>query len=157
VGSRAVRLMGSELKGDNAEGVDDVDLVFVDERLSYIKVNFNGAMRWDNAEDFFARMSETLGLPKPSVDEQGRGSNQRNQKYTFECRTFSVTFSYSFGVSPSVAISNTLAQKLVGTRRENSDEGDVRKINITPSSGPAGQPQPRPRDPQPTDNPLPPE
>jgi hypothetical protein len=156
VGSRAVRLQGSELKGDNAEGVDDVDLVFVDERLTYIKVNFNGAMRWDNAEDFFARMSETLGLPKPSLDDRGRGSNQRNQKYTFECRTFSVTFSYSFGVTPSVAISNTAAQRLVGTRRENSDEGDIKSISITPRSG-TGQPQPRPRDPQPTDNPLPPE
>ncbi len=156
VGSRAVRIEGSELKGDKAEGVDDVDLIFVDERLAYIKVNFNGAMRWDSAEDFFARMSETLGLPKPSGEERGRGSNQRNQKYTFECRAFAVTFSYSFGVSPSVAISNTAAQKLVGTRRDKTDEGDVRTINITPSSG-TGQPRPRPRDPQPTDNPLPPE
>lgn len=156
VGSRAVRLQGSELKGDNAEGVDDVDLVFVDERLSYVKVNFNSAMRWDSAEDFFARMSETLGLPKPSAEESVRGSNQRNQKYTFECRTFSVTFSYAFGVSPSVAISNTVAQRLVGTRRENSDEGEIKRINITPKSG-TGEPQPRPRDPQPTDNPLPPE
>src|ERR671938_1774113 len=68
VGSRAVRLQGSELKGDNAEGVDDVDLVFVDDRLAHIKVNFNSAMRWDSASDFFARMSETLGLPKPSVE-----------------------------------------------------------------------------------------
>ncbi|MCA1558127.1 MAG: hypothetical protein LC731_06260, partial [Acidobacteria bacterium] len=81
VGSRAVRLQGAELKGDNAEGVDDVDLIFVDDRLANIKVNFNSGMRWDSATDFFTRMSETLGLPKPSAEE-ARGSNQRNQKHT---------------------------------------------------------------------------
>jgi hypothetical protein len=131
VGSRGVRLQGSELKGENADGVDDVDLVFVDERLASIKVNFNSAMRWDSASDFFTRMSETLGLPKPAGDE-ARGSNQRNQKYTVECSAFSVTLAYSFGVTPSVAISDTQAQKKVVGRREKSDEGDIRTINITP-------------------------
>lgn len=134
VGSRAVRLEGAELKGDNAEGVDDVDLVFVDDRLANIKVKFNSGMHWDSATDFFTRMSETLGLPKPS-EESGRGSNQRNQKYTVECASFAVTLAYSFGVSPSVAISDTLAQKKVGDRRANTDEGDVRKINVTPRTG----------------------
>ena len=139
VGSRAVRILGSELKGDNAEGVDDVDLVFVDDRLANIKVNFNSAMRWDSASDFFTRMSETLGLPKPS-GEEARGANQRNQKYTVECASFSVTLAYSFGVSPSVAISDTLAQKKVGDRREKSDEGEIRTITISPG---------RPRQPPP--------
>jgi hypothetical protein len=135
VGSRAIRIEGSELKGDNAEGVDDVDLVFVDERLANIKVKFNSAIRWDSASDFFERMSETLGLPKPSDDAGSRGSNQRNQKYTVECDTFAVTLAYSFGVSPSVSVSDTLAQRKVGDRREKTDEGDVRKINISPRSG----------------------
>ncbi len=139
VGSRAVRIEGSELKGDNAEGVDDVDLVFVDERLAYIKVNFNSAVRFDSASDFFTRMSETLGLPKPT-EEAGRGSNQRNQKYTVECRAFSVTLAYSFGVSPSVAVTDTLAEKKVGDRRAKTDEGDVRTINITPAGRPPRQP-----------------
>lgn len=141
VGSRAIRIQGSELKGDNAEGVDDVDLVFVDERLANIKVNFNSAMRWDSATDFFTRMSETLGLPKPGeADAAGRGANQRNQKYTVECAGFSVTLAYSFGVTPSVAISDTLAQRRVGDRRANSDEGDVRSITISP-----GKPKQPPR------------
>ncbi|HEY0324321.1 MAG TPA: hypothetical protein VGC66_25465 [Pyrinomonadaceae bacterium] len=133
VGSRAVRIQGAELKGNNAEGVDDVDLVFVDDRLSNIKVNFNSGMRWDSASDFFTRMSETLGLPKPAgEDSSTRGSNQRNQKYTVECASFSVTLAYSFGVSPSVAISDTLAQKKVGDRRANTDEGEIRNITISP-------------------------
>lgn len=131
VGSRAVRLQGSELKGDNAEGVDDVDLVFVDDRLANIKVNFNSGMRWDSASDFFTRMSETLGLPKPS-GEESRGSNQRNQKHTVECAAFSVTLAYSFGVTPSVAISDTLAQRKVGDRRERNPDGEVRTIDLTP-------------------------
>lgn len=149
VGSRAVRIEGSELKGDNAEGVDDVDLVFVDDRLAYVKVNFNSGMHWDSATDFFTRMSETLGLPKPSTEADGRGANQRNQKYTFECATFSVTFAYSFGVSPSVAISDTRAQKLVGDRREKTDEGEIKTMRISPNitgRRPQGQPNP----PQPT-------
>lgn len=131
VGSRAVRLQGSELKGDNAEGVDDVDLVFVDERLANIKVNFNSGMRWDSAQDFFTRMSETLGLPKPVIEES-RGSNQRNQKHMVECATFSVTLAYAFGVTPSVVISDMAAQRKVGDRREKTDEGDVRTITISP-------------------------
>jgi hypothetical protein len=134
VGSRAIRIQGSELKGDNAEGVDDVDLVFVDERLANIKVNFNSGMRWDSATDFFTRMSETLGLPKPSGEAEARGSNQRNQKYTIECGTFAVTLAYSFGVSPSVTVADTLAQKKVGDRRDKTDEGDVRKITISPGT-----------------------
>jgi hypothetical protein len=141
VGSRAVRIQGSELKGDNAEGVDDVDLIFVDERLANIKVNFNSGMRWDSASDFFTRMSETLGLPKPSGDEQGRGSNQRNQKYTVECASFSVTLAYSFGVTPSVAISDTLAQRKVGDRREKTDEGEIRSITISPGRPPRQPPK----------------
>lgn len=148
VGSRAIRIEGSELKGDNAEGVDDVDLVFVDDRLSFVKLNFNGGMHWDSAEDFFTRMSETLGLPKPSSDSGGRGSSQRNQKYTVECRAFSVTLAYAFGVSPSVAISDTLAQKAVGERRNKTDEGEIRTITVSPS--------PRPRQPPGTGNPQPP-
>jgi hypothetical protein len=141
VGSRAIRIQGSELKGDNAEGVDDVDLVFVDERLANIKINFNSGMRWDSAQDFFGRMSETLGLPKPAADAEARGSNQRNQKYTVECGAFSVTLAYSFGVSPYVSVSDTLAQRKVGDRREKTDEGDVRKITVTPRTG---NPQPPP-------------
>lgn len=135
VGSRAIRIQGSELKGDNAEGVDDVDLVFVDDRLASVKVNFNSAMRWDNAQDFFTRMSESLGLPKP-VDTEQAASSQRNQKYVFECTAFSVTLAYAFGVSPSVAIADVLALKGVGQRREKTDEGEIREIRINPGRPP---------------------
>lgn len=152
VGSRAVRLQGSELKGDNAEGVDDVDLVFVDDRLSYFKVNFNSGMRFDSASDFFTKMSETLGIPKPSGEDQGRGSNQRNQKYTVECASFSVTLAYSFGVTPSVAITDTRAQKLVGERRENTDEGEIKSIRISPGTA---RPPRTPPPPMPPGNPQP--
>ena len=158
VGSRAVRILGSELKGDNAEGVDDVDLVFVDNRLSYVKVNFNSAMHWDSASDFFARMSETLGLPAPTGGAEGRGANQRNQKYTFECSTFSVTFAYSFGVTPSVAITDTRAEKLVDERRQKSNEGEMKTMTISPNitgRRPQGQPAPPPpTPPAPTPQPL---
>jgi len=132
VGSRAVRVLGSELKGDNAEGVDDVDLVFVDGRLASMKINFNSAMRWEGAEDFFARTSESLGIPKPAGGEVSSASNQRNQKYVVECQSFSVTLSYAFGVSPSVAITDTGAQKTVGERYEKNPDGEVREIYIGP-------------------------
>ena len=150
VGSRAVRILGSELKGDNAEGVDDVDLVFVDDRLANIKVNFNSGMHWDSAPDFFKRMSETLGLPQPPGEEE-RGSNQRNQKYTVECSSFSVTLAYAFGVTPSVAISDMTAQRKVGDRRERAGEGDVTTIDLTPGSR-----RTNPNPPPPTPSPQPP-
>lgn len=129
VGSRAVRVLGSELKGDNAEGVDDVDLVFVDDRLASMKINFNSAMRWEGAQDFFARTSESLGIPKPVGEE---ASNQRNQKYVFECQTFSVTLAYAFGVSPSVAITDMGAQRTIGERYEKNPDGETREIFISP-------------------------
>jgi hypothetical protein len=143
VKTRAVRISGAELKGENGEGVDDVDLTFADERLAIIRVTYNSAMRWDNSQDFFKRVSESMGLPVPSGTESQRGTRRGNERYIVECVGFNATLAYSFGVSPNVTLANSAAQKVVKERRAKEGEGDVRVINITPPGRPPKQPPPR--------------
>ncbi|HEX8847230.1 MAG TPA: hypothetical protein VF791_21480 [Pyrinomonadaceae bacterium] len=139
-GTQAVRLSGAELKDEYAEGIDEVNLTFVDKRLAIIKATYNGAVTWRNAEDFFKQVSEKLGLPQSSASAQTRGS-RGNEKYRFDCTDFAVTLAYSFGVSPSITIANTIAQKMVDERSERNPDGQIKEINVTPTMRP---PRPNP-------------
>jgi hypothetical protein len=141
LGSRAVNINASELKPEYAESVEGVYLGFVDDRLALIKVTYNGAERWNGSDDFFARESEGLGLPKPTGPHSLQGG-RGNQRYVVECGEFTATLAYSFGVSPSVAVSNTKAQKMVDRRVEKDDTG-TRKVNIG-IRGPGGTSTPQP-------------
>jgi hypothetical protein len=140
IGAQAVQILGSELKDEYAEGIDDVNLTFVDKRLAVIKATYNSAMTWRNAQDFFKQVSEKLGIPPGSASATTRGT-RGNEKYRFECANFAVTLAYSFGVSPSVTISNTAVQKLVDERSEKNPDGQIKTINITPTMRP---PRPNP-------------
>jgi hypothetical protein len=134
-GAQAVRISGAELKDEYAEGVDDMNLTFVDKRLAVIRLTYHsGAGNWLGAQDFFKQISEKLGLPQPSAPNStgGRGG----EKYRVDCLGFNVTLAYSFGVSPSVTIANTLAQKLVEERSEKNPDGEVKDIRITPPRPP---------------------
>ncbi|HEV2911791.1 MAG TPA: hypothetical protein VGX92_00625 [Pyrinomonadaceae bacterium] len=135
VGLRAVNVNASELKPEYGDSVEGVYLSFVDDRLAHIKVTYSSAERWNGSDDFFARESESMGLPKPSGPgslQGGRG----NEKYVVECREFTATLAYSFGVSPSVAVFNTKTQKIVD-RRQEKDDTRTKKINIG-IGGPGG-------------------
>lgn len=138
-GAQAVRISGTELKDEYAEGVDDVNLTFVDKRLAVIKLTYHsGAGNWLGATDFFKQLSEKLGLPQPSAANStgGRGG----EKYKADCIGFNVTLAYSFGVSPSVTISDAAAQKLVNQRSEQNPDGEVKDIRITPPRPPRSRP-----------------
>jgi hypothetical protein len=127
-GSQAVRLSAAELKEDVAEGIDEINLAFVDGKLALIKVTFNNVITWESAQDYLAKMSETLGLPKP-VPANTTG-DRGNEKYRFECTGFAIALAYSFGVSPNFTINDMAAQRVTDERLSN--EGDVRTINVTP-------------------------
>lgn len=129
-GSQAVRLSAAELKEELAEGIDEINLAFVDGKLAVIKVTFNNVVMWENAQDYLAKMSETLGLPKP-IPANTTG-DRGNEKYKFECTGFAVALAYSFGVSPNFTINDMAAQKVADGRL--SEEGDVRTINLTPNT-----------------------
>jgi hypothetical protein len=138
-GAEAVRISGAELKDEYAEGVDDVNLTFVDKRLAVIRVTYHsGAGNWLGARDFFKQLAEKLGLPQPSPQNSSGGRG--GEKYRAECAGFSVTLSYSFGVSPSVTIADAEAQKLVNERSEKNPDGEVKDIKITPPRPPRSQP-----------------
>jgi hypothetical protein len=135
-GAQAVRITGAELKDEYAEGVDDINLTFVDKRLAVIRLTYHsGAGGWFGAQDFFKQLSAKLGLPQPSAASTtaaGRGG----ERYRVDCAGFTVTLAYSFGVSPNVTIADAIAQKLVDERREKNPDGKVKEIRITPPRPP---------------------
>ena len=130
--SRTIRLLGSELKGESGEGVDDINLTFINNKLAVIKLTYNSAVSWEGSKDFFARVSESLGLPAPSGSDSSGAGRGRSEKYKIECTGFTVVLAYSFGISPNVTISDTAAQKLVDKRQEGDKE--IRDIRIGPAT-----------------------
>lgn len=136
-GAQAVRISGTELKDEYADGVDDLNLTFVDKRLAVIRLTYHsGAGGWFGAQDFFKQVSEKLGLPQPSAANSSGGRG--GEKYKVVCTGFSAEMAYSFGVSPNVTIADAAARKLVEERSEKNPDGEVKEIRITP---------PRPRRP----------
>jgi len=155
VKSSAVNISASELSEENGVGVENIYLTFVDERVAHIKVTYNSAMRWDGPQDFFARVSENLGLPKPAGTDSIYGSGG-NERYVISCSEFKAILAYAFGVSPNVTVSNTLARAVVDKRRDREDEQGARETQILPSirrPGRRGDPvppqtgEPHPREP----------
>ena len=138
-GAQAVRISGTELKDEYAEGVDDINLTFVDKRLAVIKLTYHsGAGNWLGAQDFFKQLAEKMNLPQPTAANStgGRGG----EKYRADCVDFNVTLAYSFGVSPSVTITDAAAQKLVNERSLQNPDGEVKEIRITPPRPPRSRP-----------------
>lgn len=153
-GARAVNVSAAELNEQvNAAGIESVYLSFVDDKLAHIKVTYNGASLWDGSQDFFARESVKLGLPKPSALEGSGG----NEKYAVKCEAFSAVLAYGFGVSPNIAISDTAARTLVDRRRAKDEMGvretKIRSLPRLPGQRPnplppdTGAPGPRPQPP----------
>ena len=137
IGAQTVRISGAELKDEYAEGIDDINLTLVDKKLAVFRATYHsGAGNWFGAKDFFKQLSEKLGLPQPTAaasSSSGRGG----EKYKVDCIGFNVTLAYSFGVSPSVTIADSLAQKLVEERNEKNPDGEVKDIRVTPPRPPA--------------------
>lgn len=144
IGAQTVRISGAELKDEYAEGIDDINLTFVDKRLAVFRATYHGgAGNWFGAKDFFKQLSETLGLPQPTAAATTSAASGRGgERYRVDCVGFNVTLNYSFGVSPSVTIADSAAQKLVEERSEKNPDGEVKDIRITPPRPPKGN---RPR------------
>ena len=154
VGSRAVNINGSELSPENGEGVENVYLTFVDERVAQIKVTYNSARRWDGPDDFLARESQSLGLPKPSAGQGTLQGSGGNEKYTVECGEFNATLAYAFGVSPNITVANSVARKLVDKRLNKQETGGREKRTTILPRLPAPPPDPappKPNDPHPNE------
>ena len=139
IGAQAVRLSGAELKDEFAEGVDDVNLTFVDKGLAVIRVAYHSGV-WFGAKDFFKQNSEKLGIPEPAATDTSR--DRGGERYKVDCVGFSATLAYSFGVSPNVTIADAEAQRLVEERREKNPDGEVKEIRITPPPGRRPRPNP---------------
>ena len=136
IGAQAVRISGAELKDEFAEGIDDINLTFVDKKLAVFRATYHsGAGNWLGAKDFFKQLSDKLGLPQPSGVDSSRGRG--GEKYRVECIGFNVTLAYSYGVSPNITIADSQAQKLVEERNEKNPDGEVKDIRITPPRPPA--------------------
>jgi hypothetical protein len=143
IGAQSFQILGSELKDEYSEGIDDINLTFVDKKLAVIKATYNAAMTWTSAQDFFKQVSAKLGVPQPSSSNPSRGRG--NEKYKVECAGFTVILAYAFGVSPNVTIYDTLAQKLVEERNAKDPDGDVKEIRMNPGRPPKTNPTPQTR------------
>ncbi|HKR02571.1 MAG TPA: hypothetical protein VJT09_17975 [Pyrinomonadaceae bacterium] len=144
IGAQTIRISGAELKDEYAEGIDDMNLTFVDKRLAMVRATYHtGAGSWFGAKDFFKQLAQKLGLPEPP-DAASSSSGRGGEKYRVDCTGFNVTLGYAFGVSPNVTIADATAQKLIDERSERNPDGDVRTINITPGGGRSRQPMPSP-------------
>ncbi|MGH9942301.1 MAG: hypothetical protein ACRD9R_08085 [Pyrinomonadaceae bacterium] len=132
--STAVRLSGAELKPETGEGIDDVNLSFVDGRLSFVRVSHHADALWSNSREFVERVSESLGLPKPG--NSPAAGNGGNDKYQINCNGFAVTLAYLYGVSPTVTMVDTAAQKVVDKRKEKQVETRKKTISPFPDSRP---------------------
>lgn len=129
IGAQALRLSGAELKDEFAEGVDDVNLTFVDKRLAVIRVAYHSGV-WFGAKDFYKQNTEKLGIPEPSSSNTSR--DRGGERYRVDCLGFSATLAYSFGVSPNVTVADAEAQKLVEQRAEQNPDGEVKEMRIGP-------------------------
>ena len=139
-GAQAVRISGAELKDEHADGIDDMNLTFLDKRLAVVRATYHsGAGNWLGGQDFFKQLSEKLGLPQASASNSSGGRG--GEKYRFACTGFNIILAYSFGVSPSVTIADAAAQKLIEERSEKNPDGEVKDIRIAP----VRRPQTRPR------------
>ena len=126
VGSSAVNIPAADLNPEAGDGIESVNLTFVDNRLSQIKVTYNSASQWDGVQDFFARESQRLSLPKPNGPDSLQGSGG-NEKYAVRCEAFTAVLAYAFGVSPNIIVSDVAARKTVDNRRE----AEGTKVNET--------------------------
>ncbi len=129
-GSHAMRISAAELKEDLAEGIDEINIAFVDGRLALIKVTFNGSDTWNNAQDFLLKTTETLGVPKPEATNTT--GDRGNEKYKIECTGFAVAMAYSFGVSPNLTINDMTAQRVADERLQK--QGEVKQVIISPQT-----------------------
>lgn len=134
IGVQAIQILGAELKDEYSEGIDVINLTFVDMKLAIIKATYNGVVTWMGSQDFFKQVSQKLALPQPSPGNTSRGRG--NEKYKLECTGFTAILAYSFGVSPSVTVYDTVAQKLVEGRAIQNPDGEVKDIRITPGRPP---------------------
>jgi hypothetical protein len=152
VGSSAVNIPAADLKDETIEGVESVSLTFLDNRVSQIKVTYNSASQWDGLQDFFARESAKLNLPKPSGPGALQGSGG-NEKYSVRCEGFTAVLAYAFGVSPNIVLSDTAARQKVDKRRDDEAvevrETKTRSLPL-PRRGtdPHPAPPPQPGDPR---------
>ena len=133
VGSSAVNVPAADLKPEAGEGIESVNLTFVDNRLSQIKVTYTSATQWDGLQDFFARESQKLSLPKPNGAGSLQGSGG-NEKYAVRCEGFTAVLAYAFGVSPNIMIADLAARKAVDVRREaeGTKVNETKRITVGP-------------------------
>jgi hypothetical protein len=136
IGTSVVNLSAAEIKLESDDAIESIALTFVESRLTVIKVTYNGDGQWSGAQDYFVKVSEKLGLPKPSAQDQSGVSNERGGRYTVECIKFKIALAYMFGVSPTITLSDKVAESDVDKRREKEEDNSAPKKRIRPGLPP---------------------
>lgn len=86
LGTTETTVYPSQLKSkDDAQGLQNVQLRFLDQRLTDIELRYDASTRWDGVEQFAAKVSESLQLPKMG---KGRFGFLNRRTRTLECGGF---------------------------------------------------------------------
>jgi hypothetical protein len=102
------------IKALDLEGVKRFSLEFLDDRLTYIEIEYDDSTKWENPESFAAKLSETMKLPDAWQNEHGRS--------ILKCAGFNIIASASSYGGPSVVIENPLAKEIREKRQKALEE-----------------------------------
>jgi hypothetical protein len=97
-------------------GVNRVDLVFLDEKVYSIYINYKGPY-WDNVDQFLAKLSETYDLPAAKAWQSSYSSDRK----TLRCNGFEIRAVAGSGET-SVQMINPQLQKIVDERQAEARE-----------------------------------
>jgi len=123
------------------DGVFTIYLRFFDSRISLIRIMYDGSTKWNTTDEFVARISESLGLPKSWQNESDRLSSgglfsprasvsPRGER-TLECEGFkaSAKFDYSLIMEeqPVLILEDTVSNQGAEKRRKEKEEKERRE------------------------------
>ncbi len=88
LGANETTIYPFQLKSkEDAQGLQHLRLSFLDRRLTDIELRYDGSTRWDGVDQFAAKISESLHLPKM---DKGRFGFLNRRARTLECGGFRV-------------------------------------------------------------------
>ena len=121
LGERTIRVLPSDLNAEASRGVLYIVLEFLDDKITSITVYYDGSVKWTSPQEFFLKVAEGLGIPKPEL------SDKSDDIYTLEhykvtCDGFAVDIDYGHGAMSSVRIYDLTASGIIDERRAKKEE-----------------------------------
>ncbi len=122
-GLRQLRFFDYELPEERRDGLDDLSLHFVDDRLTYILVRYDNSVQFKDAADFRDKVAEAMKLKG-----QWHGDSRIRDGFTLECQGFKIFVDRNLGMMPEVAMSINGATDIVEKRKQEAEQKKRREF-----------------------------